>query len=61
MQWLSIMDNHQSKTAFVLLAVAVAAVFMSSIMLAITTTQAQLESVDQQKGPKKKLAEEKIK
>ena len=53
------MNNHQLKTALVVLAVAVVAVFMAGIVLA-TTTQAQRESVDQG-GPKKKLAEEKIK
>src|SRR5215212_2212234 len=54
------MNNHQSKTAFVVLAAAVAALFMASIMIA-TTTQAQREIVDKEKGPKKKLVEEKIK
>ena len=59
------MNNHQSKTAFVVLAAAIAAVFMSSIMLAITTAQAQRESVDEggpqkekTKGRKKRLARE---
>ncbi len=56
---ISVMNNHQSKSAFVVLAAAVAAVFMSSIVVATTTT-AQRESVDGG-GPKKKPADGKIK
>jgi hypothetical protein len=49
--WQLSIVNNQSKTTFVVLAVAVAAVFMASTLL-VTTTEAT---------PKKQVAEEKIK
>jgi hypothetical protein len=69
---ISIMNNHQSKTIFVVLAAAIAAVFMASIV-SVIAAEAQRESLAEEKGtntgrtlaeekgPKNKIVEEKIK
>jgi hypothetical protein len=69
---ISIMNNHQSKTTFVVLAAAIAAVFMASIV-SVIAAEAQRESLAEEKGtntgrtlaeekgPKNKIVEEKIK
>ena len=66
------MNNHQSKTTFVVLAAAIAAVFMASIV-SVIAAEAQRESLAEEKGtntgrtlaeekgPKNKIVEEKIK
>ena len=55
------MDNHQSKTTFVVLAVAVAAVFMSSIVLATTAEAQKKKLAEKIKGPKRTRAGELLK
>src|SRR5215212_7164978 len=54
------MNNHQSKTTFVVLAAAIAAVFMASIV-SVIAAEAQRESLAEEKGTNtgRTLAEEK--
>ena len=54
---ISIMNNHQSKTAFVILAAAVAAVFMSSAVLITAEAQSKKIAELKTKGPKRTRAE----